>query len=111
MSISPEAPPKPSGWPPLLIYLLGLLIILMPYCDKDGDLQKLDALIAVLTLLLYFLPTLIAYHKEKINCLAIFLVNLLLGWTVLGWIGALVWSCTTSLGDLQARAYWRKTEP
>jgi hypothetical protein len=26
--------------------------------------------------------------------MAIFVLNLLLGWTLLGWIGSLVWSCT-----------------
>jgi hypothetical protein len=49
----------------------------------------------LISLLLYFLPTFIAVarnHKEQV---AIFVLNLLLGWTFLGWIGAFVW-CFTS---------------
>jgi Superinfection immunity protein len=42
-------------------------------------------------LLLYFLPTILARHKA--DAFAIFLVNLFLGWTVIGWLVALVWAC------------------
>jgi hypothetical protein len=41
---------------------------------------------------LYFLPTLIGHKKA--NAGAIFVLNLLLGWTVIGWIVALVWALT-----------------
>jgi hypothetical protein len=43
---------------------------------------------------IYFLPTIIAAARHHHNALAIFLLNLLLGWTVLGWVGSLVWSVT-----------------
>jgi Superinfection immunity protein len=43
---------------------------------------------------IYFLPTIIAVARQHHNALAIFLLNLLLGWTVLGWVGSLVWSAT-----------------
>jgi len=43
-------------------------------------------------LALYFLPTIIGFRKS--NAGAIFALNLLLGWTVIGWIVALVWSLT-----------------
>lgn len=39
-----------------------------------------------------FLPTIIALARRHRNALAIFLVNLLTGWTLIGWIVALVWS-------------------
>jgi hypothetical protein len=42
--------------------------------------------------LLYFLPSIIGHRKQAFA--GIFLVNLLLGWTVIGWIVALVWACT-----------------
>ena len=41
-------------------------------------------------LFFYFLPTIIGVHKR--NALAIFLLNLLTGWTGIGWVAALVWS-------------------
>lgn len=43
---------------------------------------------------LYFLPLLIALPRNHHNALAIAALNLLLGWTLLGWIAALVWSLT-----------------
>src|SRR3990167_4145182 len=45
-----------------------------------------------LALLLYFLPTVIAASGHSRNTQAIFLLNLFLGWTLLGWVGALVWA-------------------
>lgn len=45
----------------------------------------------VFALPLYFLPTLIALARRKTNKPPIFLLNLFAGWTVLGWIIALVW--------------------
>ena len=45
-----------------------------------------------LPLLMYFLPSLIALARSKRDLLAIFLLNLFLGWSVIGWIVALVWA-------------------
>jgi hypothetical protein len=42
----------------------------------------------------YCLPGIVALLRHHHNTLAIALLNLLLGWTVLGWIIALVWACT-----------------
>jgi hypothetical protein len=41
--------------------------------------------------LLYFLPAIIAHNKRDFT--AILLVNLFFGWTVIGWIVALIWAC------------------
>jgi len=46
------------------------------------------ALLAVL----YFLPAVIGFTRGKRNAPAILVLNLFLGWTLLGWVGALVWS-------------------
>jgi hypothetical protein len=40
----------------------------------------------------YFLPTIIAIVRKKSSAGAIFVLNLLLGWTLLGWVGALIWA-------------------
>jgi hypothetical protein len=68
----------------------------------------LFALIVVTVLLaLYFLPTIVAAlgHKRKTG--AIFVLNLLLGWTLLGWVGSLVWAIaderSETLADLPPR--------
>ncbi|HEY6369946.1 MAG TPA: superinfection immunity protein [Candidatus Sulfotelmatobacter sp.] len=45
-----------------------------------------------LPLVMYFLPSIIALARSKRDLLAIFLLNLFLGWSVIGWIVALVWA-------------------
>ena len=49
-----------------------------------------------LVLVIYFTPSLIGFSKNKKNSGAIFALNFLLGWTVIGWIGAFIWSLTNS---------------
>ena len=45
----------------------------------------------IILVLLYFLPALLAHNKH--NFTGIFLLNALLGWTVVGWFAALIWAC------------------
>ena len=42
----------------------------------------------ICSMLLYFLPTILG--RDKADLMGIFLVNLLLGWTVIGWFIALI---------------------
>jgi hypothetical protein len=44
---------------------------------------------------MYFLPSLIALVRDKRDILAIVLLNFFLGWTVIGWVVALVWALKT----------------
>jgi RsiW-degrading membrane proteinase PrsW (M82 family) len=48
---------------------------------------------------LYLLPAFVAGKRKHKNGAAILVLNLLLGWTVLGWIIALVWACTSNVGS------------
>ena len=45
-------------------------------------------------LALYFVPFIIAYKTDHPHKVGIFVLNFLLGATVLGWVGALVWAVT-----------------
>lgn len=47
---------------------------------------------AFVIIVVYFLPTLQAYISKKKNKAAILTLNLLAGWTVIGWIVAMVWA-------------------
>lgn len=42
--------------------------------------------------IIYFIPTMVASANERRNIGAIFALNLFLGWTLVGWVLALVWS-------------------
>jgi hypothetical protein len=46
----------------------------------------------IIGIAIYFIPTFIAASRQHKNTLAIVLVNILTGWTFIGWIVALVWS-------------------
>lgn len=43
-------------------------------------------------ILMYWLPTVIAIVRQAHSALGVFLLNFFLGWTVLGWFFALIWS-------------------
>lgn len=43
-------------------------------------------------LAIHFLPSFIATNRKHPNAMPIFVVNLLLGWTLVGWTVALAWS-------------------
>lgn len=62
--------PAPSGWS---IWNLGILGL-------------------VLGFVLYIIPTLVAYSRNHHQRAAITIINLFLGWTFIGWVGALAWS-------------------
>jgi len=51
---------------------------------------------------MYFFPTIVAVGRKKTNTSAIFLMNLLLGWSVIGWIIALVWAVSKQMVDAPA---------
>lgn len=51
----------------------------------------LTILILFIIISIYFLPTSIANKKRRKDRFFVFLVNLVIGWTILGWIGCLVW--------------------
>jgi len=44
---------------------------------------------------IHFLPTIVAAMRNSRHLLAIFLINLFLSWTLVGWVIALVWACTS----------------
>ncbi|MFZ0760053.1 MAG: superinfection immunity protein [Candidatus Sulfotelmatobacter sp.] len=46
---------------------------------------------------MYFLPTIIAFARSKRDATAILLLNFFLGWTMIGWVVALVWAVKTDV--------------
>ncbi len=54
--------------------------------------ENTGATLLLLGLLAYLLPTVIAAIRFRNNTLAIFALNLFAGWTLVGWVVALVWS-------------------
>jgi RsiW-degrading membrane proteinase PrsW (M82 family) len=52
----------------------------------------LSLLFFILAFCVYFLPAIIAKTRKHKNTIPIELVNIFFGWTLLGWVIALIWS-------------------
>ncbi len=50
----------------------------------------------------YLLPTGIAVGRKRSNTGAIFVLNLFLGWTLIGWVIALIWSVAKDVPVVQS---------
>lgn len=76
--------------------LLGMLGVLATctaaLASSDGDAATGGFMLLIL-LALYFLPGIIASCRKQAHTGAITALNLLLGWTLLGWVIAFVWAC------------------
>ena len=44
---------------------------------------------------IYFLPAIIAFNRYHQSAVPIIFLNILLGWTLIGWIVAFIWSVTS----------------
>src|SRR5262245_57045087 len=47
----------------------------------------------LITIAVYFLPFFVAYARRHPQQLAITVLNIVAGWTLVGWVVALVWAC------------------
>lgn len=58
----------------------------------------MEGVIALVFLVfLYISPTIVAEKRKHRNSSAILVLNLLLGWTILGWVIALIWALTDNV--------------
>lgn len=51
-----------------------------------------ETIFILVVIVVYFIPTIVAYFKNHINTLAIFILNLFFGCTLIGWVAALIWA-------------------
>lgn len=47
--------------------------------------------LAIFLLTIYFLPSIVGFSLQVVHLRWIFWANLLLGWTVIGWIAVTIW--------------------
>ena len=60
-------------------------------------------MIGFISLVIYFLPTIVAIIRKNNSTLAIFILNLLLGWSFIAWVIALVWAFSKNTSSLEAK--------
>lgn len=56
--------------------------------------------VLILLIAAYFLPTLIAILRGRTNIMSIMVLNLFLGWTLLGWVVSLVWALSAEVAPI-----------
>ena len=81
----------------VLALLLQVAMVSSAFAADDNTYSPNVVIVGSLLIILiviYVLPLAIAYARGHESRAKIVALNLLLGWTVLGWIGALVWACT-----------------
>jgi hypothetical protein len=83
----------------IAIIALGVITVLLAGSEGPGVLIGAFLMIAI-SGFIYFLPTIIAVRRKHRNDVGVLLVNLFFGWTLIGWVGALIWSTL----DQQANA-------
>jgi hypothetical protein len=75
---------------------LGIAVIVKAVCNiipaKELALYAYVGLAVGFFLVLYELPAIVAYNHSHRQFFAILVLNILLGWTIVGWIGALIWA-------------------
>jgi hypothetical protein len=54
--------------------------------------NTVNVILLLLILLIYMLPTLIAFSREHPRRLDITVINILVGWTLIGWIIVFLWA-------------------
>lgn len=55
-------------------------------------LKIIEGAVFLAAVMLYLAPSIIADAREREDAFAVTMVNILLGWTVIGWFAALVWA-------------------
>jgi hypothetical protein len=59
---------------------------------SDGSSPVAGFVLLMVAFIAYFLPTFVAAKRGHPNGTAIFVLDLFLGWTFIGWLAALIWS-------------------
>lgn len=69
----------------------------MVIATNGGPIAALGAFIGILILIgLYFVPTIVGASRKVVNIGSVLAVNLLLGWTLIGWAVALAMALRTN---------------
>lgn len=84
----------------------GLLTFAVPMfalgmVRNDTDLQgPVHLLLFVIAVVVYLLPTALAFYRNCIACVWIAVVNVFLGWTILGWFLSIGWAASGKVRTL-----------
>jgi len=80
-----------------MLWAIGFIVVivfLMAAVDGSVGTGFAVGLVTFLVITGYLLPSIIALKRDKHNKSAIIMLNVLLGWTLVGWVVAMVWAVT-----------------
>ena len=81
----------------LSVYSLVSFVFFAPQTPNIIALKSVIELIIIG--IVYILPSLIAHRRKHHQRISISLLNIFLGWTLLGWVAALIWSASASVKE------------
>jgi hypothetical protein len=85
---------KDLGLPVVVVVVIGVVIWALAITHVPPAVSTEFTLGYSIVCVAYFMPTIVAIFRKHHQKLAIGVMNLLTGWTVIGWIAALIWACT-----------------
>jgi hypothetical protein len=71
---------------------VGVFVLVIMFGGADAGTGFFYLSLAALA---YMIPSFVAFNRRHRQRTAITILNIFGGWTLLGWVGALVWACTT----------------
>lgn len=75
------------------IVACGIVVVALGFARHDADLMgPVNLVLFALGALVYLLPTGLAMYRDCRSMAWIAVVNVLLGWTILGWFAAMGWA-------------------
>ena len=79
----------------LISFVLGVILGNLGFMLDENLIIMLIGIICLCLsgFIFYFIPTFVAINKNHPQCFPIEIINLFLGWSLLGWVVALVWAC------------------
>lgn len=84
--VSPAKQKRPGTW--LAVSVIAVSLLVGAAYGGNGAV----ILGTMFGLFVYLLPSFVAYQRWHSSRAAILILNVFLGWSVIGWLGALIWS-------------------
>lgn len=73
--------------------MVGIVAFGHSYNVEEFGMVKGSGMYIALLGVVYFLPTFVAYARRHPGTLMVFVINLFLGWTFIGWVSAIIQAC------------------
>lgn len=72
--------------------MVGFGVVVVIYGVRQAFGIAGGMILFLVALSLYFLPSIVARARNHRNCGGVFILNLVFGWTLVGWVASLIWA-------------------